>query len=50
MQTFISGFTGFFSAKNLGAAVAFVLFLALLVWAGMGPDDLAAEIPVKRPW
>ena len=50
MKDFFSGFTGFFAVKNLGAATAFVLLLAVLVWIGWGPNAIAAEIPIQRPW
>lgn len=49
MKKFLDGFTGFFSMASLGAAVALVLFLAVLIWAGFGPDKLAAQAPIA-PW
>ena len=50
VSTFSKGFAAFFTATGLGGATALILVLAVLVWAGWGARELAAQIPFERPW
>lgn len=50
VNTFGKGFTRVFTAKGMGNAMALLLVFAILVWAGFGARDLAAQIPFERPF
>ena len=45
MDAFLSGISGFFNAKNLGALLMLFAVATLLAYLGATPERVAAAIP-----